>query len=154
MPEQPISRPAVDHAPRWLRLIREQCPLVDGDIEFISKVLARLAPREQEQAARRYVAVWQAAAKDEPQPHRKANAGRQAANQTLLPANSRPMATGSTRQPIATTEAPSLAAGVRMSWTIRVGGRHLVLAGTAYTREQVQQAAQVRWPNANVEVVE
>lgn len=138
----------------WLARIKQACPLVDGDTEFVGKVLARLAPMEQEQAARRYVAAWQAAAEGETQPSRKANAGRQAANQTLLPAHGRPMATGSTRQPIATTEAPSLPAGVRMSWTIRVGDKRLVLAGTAYTREQAQQAAQVRWPDADVEVVE
>lgn len=137
----------------WLEWIKQACPLVDGDVEFIGRVLARLAPREQEQAAHRYVAAWQAAAEAEAQPHRQANAGRQAANQTLLPANSRPMATGSTRQP-STTEAPSLPAGVRMAWTIRVGDKRLVLAGTPYTREQAQQAAQARWPDADVEVVE
>lgn len=138
----------------WLEWIKQACPLVDGDVEFIGKVLARLAPREQEQAAHRYVAAWQAAAEAEAQPHRQANAGRQAANQTLLPANSRPMATGSTRQPSTITEAPSLPAGVRMAWTIRVGDKRLVMTGTPYTREQAQQAAQARWPDADVEVVE
>ena len=138
----------------WLEWIKRECPVVDGDVEFIGKVLARLAPREQEQAAHRYVAAWQAAAKAEAQPQRQANAGRQAANQTLLPANSRPMATGSTRQPYTTTEAPRLPAGVRMVWTIRVGDKRLVLAGTPYTREQAQQAAKARWPDADVEVIE
>lgn len=138
----------------WLEWIKQACPLVDGDVEFIGKLLARLAPREQEQAAHRYVAAWKAAAEAEAQPHRQANAGRQAANKTLLPANSRPMATGSTRQPSTTTEAPSLPAGVRMAWTIRVGDKRLVMTGNPYTREQAQQAAKARWPDADVEVVE
>jgi hypothetical protein len=67
----------------WLEWIKQECPLVDGDVEFIGRVLARLDPREQEQAAHRYVAAWKAAAEAEAQAHRRANAGRRAANAML-----------------------------------------------------------------------
>ncbi|MEQ6918022.1 hypothetical protein [Halomonas aquatica] len=137
----------------WLAWIEQECPLVDGDVEFIDTALTRLEPREQ--AARRYVDVWQAAAEAEAEAHRKPNVGRQAANQTLLPASSRPMVTSSTRQPVTTTTTtPSLPAGVRMAWTIRVGDKRLMLAGRPYTREEAQQSVQARWPEADVEVVE
>ena len=63
------------------------------------------------------------------------------------------MATGTTRQPRATTPPPRLPEGVRMAWTIRVDGRRLTLAGAPYTREQAQRAAEARWPRADVEVL-
>jgi hypothetical protein len=148
------ERIKVQEPATWLDWIKAECSLVEDDSKFVCKALDLLSPGDQEQAAHRYVAAWQAAAQAEPQSHRKANAGRRAANQTLLPARNRPMAIGTQRQPITTTAAPSLPAGVKMAWTVRVGDKSLVLAGIPYTREQAQRAAQARWPGAEVEVVE
>ncbi|QOR40100.1 hypothetical protein HNO52_17430 [Billgrantia diversa] len=137
----------------WLDWVRAECSLGEGDTIFVGIALERLMLDEQEQAARRYVAAWRAAAEAEAQPHRKTNAGRRAANKTLLPAREHPMATSAVRQPVTATAPPRLSNGIRMAHRARVDDKRLVLAGVPYTRQQAQSAVEARWPGADVEVV-
>lgn len=78
-----VARPVVDHAPRWLRLIRERCPLLPEDESLLRRHLGRQSTGEVLALAERYAAAWHQAADDEPRPTATANAGRRAAN-TLL----------------------------------------------------------------------
>lgn len=80
---QPTSRPVVDHAPRWLRLIRERCPLLPEDEAHLRRHLGRLSPGEALALAERYAAAWHQAAVDEPRSTATNNAGRRAANTVL-----------------------------------------------------------------------
>ncbi|MFW3615530.1 hypothetical protein [Billgrantia antri] len=117
----------------WLDWIRAACSLGEDDTIFVSIALERLMLDEQEQAAHRYVAAWRAATEAEAQPHRKANAGRRAANRTLLPAREHVKATSAVRQPVTVTAPPRLPDGIRMAHRVRVGDKRLVLAGVPYT---------------------
>lgn len=68
----------------WLQWIAGQLPLLREDREYIWARLATLPPQAMEKTARRYVQTWTDAANTEPKSHRKENAGRCAANRTLL----------------------------------------------------------------------
>lgn len=82
-PKQATTRPVVDHAPRWLRLIRERCPLLPEDESHVRRHLGRLAPNDALALAERYAAVWEKAAQAEPRQAAKDNTGRRAANRML-----------------------------------------------------------------------
>ena len=82
-PAPTTMAPVVDHAPQWLRLIRENCPLVPEDETHLRRYLSSQAPNAAMRAAQRYVTTWHQAADAEPTPHRKDNAGRRHANQSL-----------------------------------------------------------------------
>lgn len=82
-PAQPTARPAVDHAPRWLRLIRERCPLLPEDEAHMRRHLGRLAPGDALARAERYAVAWEQAAQAEPRHAARDNAGRRAANTEL-----------------------------------------------------------------------
>ncbi|CAO1658839.1 hypothetical protein NYA30BAC_00323 [Halomonas sp. NYA30] len=77
------SAPVVDHAPQWLRLIRENCPLVPEDEKLLTRCLAMQPLREALEAAKQYVITWKHAASIEPREAARDNAGRRAANNKL-----------------------------------------------------------------------
>jgi|GEM_PF-874299 len=79
--------PVVDHCPRWLRYIRDHCPLVPEDETHLRRYLDSQAPDAAMQAAKRYVTTWQEAAKAEPRQTARDNAGRRAANNELRGGN-------------------------------------------------------------------
>lgn len=81
------SAPVVDHAPQWLRLIRDYCPLAPEDERLLNGSLAMRAPHEALETAKRYVATWQHAANAEPREAARDNAGRRAANNELRGGN-------------------------------------------------------------------
>ncbi|MCL7939158.1 hypothetical protein M8009_02405 [Halomonas sp. ATCH28] len=68
----------------WLEWVAAQVPLIPDDRRYVWSRLATMPPQAMEKAARRYVQTWTDVAGDEPKPHRKDNAGRRAANRTLL----------------------------------------------------------------------
>ena len=68
----------------WLEWIAGQVRLVPEDRTYIWSRLITLPPGGAESVARRYVALWQRAADSETKSHRQENAGRKAANQSLL----------------------------------------------------------------------
>lgn len=84
--EAPEVAPEPETASRveWLGWITAQVPLIRDDREYVWSRLATLPAHAMERAARRYVQTWTEAADAEPKPHRKENAGRRAANRTLL----------------------------------------------------------------------
>lgn len=77
------SAPVVDHAPQWLRLIRDNCPLAPEDERLLNGSLAMRAPNEALEAAKRYVITWKHAASTESREAARDNAGRRAANNEL-----------------------------------------------------------------------
>lgn len=79
--------PVVDHAPQWLRLIRDNCPLAPEDERLLSGSLAMRAPNEALEAAKQYVITWKHAASIEPREAARDNAGRRAANNELRGGN-------------------------------------------------------------------
>lgn len=81
--EAPVSAPVVEHAPRWLRLVREHCAVLPEDERLISKVANSRTPQQALQIAQRYITTWQRAAEQEPVSHKRDNAGRRAANREL-----------------------------------------------------------------------
>ena len=83
IPQAITAAPVVDHAPRWLRLIRENCTLVPEDERLLNRCLGMRPPRDAMQAAQRYVTTWQQAADAEPREAARDNAGRRAANNEL-----------------------------------------------------------------------
>lgn len=87
IPQATISAPVVDHAPRWLRLIRENCPLVPEDEKLLTRCLAMTPSREALEAAKQYVITWKHAASIEPRQAAQDNAGRRAANNELRGGN-------------------------------------------------------------------
>lgn len=48
---------------------------------------------------------------------------------------------------------PMMPKGVKLAWRIRVGDKRMTMAGIPYTREQARRAAQSRWPDKDVEVL-
>lgn len=87
MTQTALSAPVVDHAPQWLRLIRDYCPLAPEDERLLNGSLAMRAPHEALETAKRYVATWQHAANAEPREAARDNAGRRAANNELRGGN-------------------------------------------------------------------
>ncbi|CAO1664348.1 hypothetical protein NYA30BAC_02274 [Halomonas sp. NYA30] len=81
--EEPQSAPVVEHAPRWLRTVRENCPVLPEDERLLSQVIGRMTSTEAMKAATGYVNTWRHAAEQEPVSHKRDNAGRRAANQQL-----------------------------------------------------------------------
>lgn len=77
------SAPVIEHAPRWLRLVREHCAVLPEDERLISKVANSRTPQQALQIVQRYIATWQHAAAQEPVSHKRDNAGRRAANREL-----------------------------------------------------------------------
>ncbi|RUR27317.1 hypothetical protein ELY33_15565 [Vreelandella andesensis] len=73
----------VDHAPQWLRLIRQHCALVPEDERLLTRCLGMRPARDALQAAQRYVTTWQQAASAEPREAARDNSGRRAANNEL-----------------------------------------------------------------------
>ena len=68
----------------WLEWIASEVRLVPEDHTYVWSRLATLPPDGAEAAARRYVDLWRRAAESEPKSHCKENAGRKAANLSLL----------------------------------------------------------------------
>ncbi|MEQ6917030.1 hypothetical protein [Halomonas aquatica] len=66
-----------------LEWITARCSLETGDTSYLAKHLMLMSQPAMASAAERYVATWQAAAEGEPALHRRANAGRRAANAFL-----------------------------------------------------------------------
>lgn len=60
------AAPVADHAPRWLRLIRENFPLVPEDEKLLTRCLAMRPSREALEAAKQYVITWKQAVSIEP----------------------------------------------------------------------------------------
>ncbi|HDZ49287.1 hypothetical protein LCGC14_0185190 [marine sediment metagenome] len=87
IPQATTSAPVVDHAPRWLRLIRENCPLVPEDEKLLTRCLAMRPSREALEAAKQYVITWKHAASIEARQAARDNAGRRAANNELRGGN-------------------------------------------------------------------
>ncbi|NVF13761.1 hypothetical protein [Vreelandella maris] len=81
--EAPVSAPVVEHAPRWLRLVREHCAVLPEDERLISNVANSRTPQQALQIAQQYITTWQHAAEQEPVSHKRDNAGRRAANREL-----------------------------------------------------------------------
>ncbi len=76
----PVASPL---EPPWLAYVAHRCELVPDDRRYLLHHLAARPEAEAEKLARRYVETWAAAADAEPQAHRRANAGRRAANAML-----------------------------------------------------------------------
>ena len=87
IPQAITAAPVVDHAPRWLRLIRENCPLVPEDEKLLTRCLAMKPSREAIEAAKQYVITWKHAASIEHRQAAQDNAGRRAANNELRGGN-------------------------------------------------------------------
>lgn len=81
--EASVSAPIIEHAPRWLRLVREHCAVLPEDERLISKAASSRTPQQALLIAQRYITTWQQAAEHEPASHKRDNAGRRAANQEL-----------------------------------------------------------------------
>lgn len=67
----------------WLAHIARHCELAPDDRRYLLHHLAGRSDAEAMRLAHRYVETWAAAADAEPQAHRRANAGRRAANAML-----------------------------------------------------------------------
>lgn len=63
--------------------ITARCDLARDDRRFLGQQLLSMSMAKMIEATERYIATWMAAAQAEPAPHRKANAGRFAANRDL-----------------------------------------------------------------------
>lgn len=87
IPQATTTARVVDHAPQWLRLIRQHCALVPEDERLLTRCLGMRPPREALQAAQRYVTTWQQAADAELREAARDNAGRRAANNELRGGN-------------------------------------------------------------------
>lgn len=81
--EVPVSAPVVEHAPRWLRLVREHCAVLPEDERLLNKMVGNRPPQYALQTVQRYITTWQHAAEQEPVSHKRDNAGRRAANREL-----------------------------------------------------------------------
>lgn len=87
-PEPPApteaQAPAESHVETaWLSYIKRHCELALDDRRYLLHHLATRPEAEAMQLARRYVEAWAAGAAAESQAHRRANAGRRAANAML-----------------------------------------------------------------------
>ncbi len=80
----PVPDPETMGRREWLEWIAALVPLLRDDREYVWARLATLPPQAIERVAKRYVRTWVEAAEAEPKPHRRENAGRRAANMTLL----------------------------------------------------------------------
>lgn len=80
-PVAPVAN--VEPLTPWLAHIDRHCELAADDRRYLVVRLSGLAPDEAMRLAHRYVEAWVSGATAEPGPHRKANAGRRAANDFL-----------------------------------------------------------------------
>jgi hypothetical protein len=87
IPQATTTARVVDHAPQWLRLIRQHCAVVPEDERLLNRCLGMRPPRDALQAAKHYVTTWQQAVSAEPREAARDNAGRRAANNELLGGN-------------------------------------------------------------------
>lgn len=150
-PKEPVSN--VEHMAPWLALIAQHCALVPDDHRYLIHHLSGLPDAQAMRKARRYAQAWLRAADGEPRNHRKENAGRRAANASLVPHRAVTMATTAHRPHQQHHGAPEpLPAGVRMSWTLSVDGRRLAIAGRPMTEDEALASARSRWPLSDVEV--
>ncbi|MEC8918508.1 MAG: hypothetical protein VX796_12960 [Pseudomonadota bacterium] len=78
------SRGPIGDRMQWIDWIADRCALLTEDRTFICRRMRTLPPRAAERTARRYVATWHAAAEAEASPVKQDNAGRAAANRSLL----------------------------------------------------------------------
>lgn len=83
IPQATTTARVVDHAPQWLRLIRQHCALVPEDERLLTRFLGSKEPRDALKVAQRYVTTWQQAANAEPREAARDNVGRRAANNEL-----------------------------------------------------------------------
>ncbi|KAA0017144.1 hypothetical protein F0A16_14155 [Salinicola corii] len=77
-------RETIGNREPWIDWIAGRCPLLAEDRTFICRRMRTLPPRAAERTARRYVAIWHSAVEVEPSPVKQENAGRAAANRSLL----------------------------------------------------------------------
>ncbi|MCE8053174.1 hypothetical protein HOP61_17930 [Halomonas daqingensis] len=69
----------------WVSWVASRCPINADDRRYLGDLLRLLPDRRRATAACWYSRAWLQAADAEPLPHRRENAGRQAANTTLRP---------------------------------------------------------------------
>lgn len=151
-PEEPVSN--VEHMAPWLALIAQHCALVPDDHRYLIHHLSGLPDAQAMQKAQRYAQAWLRAADGEPRNHRKENAGRRAANASLVPHRAVSMAKTAYRPQQQHNGTPEpLPAGVRMSWTLLVDGKRLAIAGRPMTEDEALASARSRWPLSDVEVL-
>ena len=86
-PEPPAPVANVEPLAPWLAHIDRHCELVADDRRYLLHHLSGRPQAEAMRLAHRYVEAWTAGAGAEPQAHRRANAGRRAANTMLRGAN-------------------------------------------------------------------
>lgn len=77
-------RETIGNREPWIDWIADRCTLLAEDRTFICRRMRTLPPKAAERTARRYVATWHTAAEAEPSPVKQENAGRAAANRSLL----------------------------------------------------------------------
>ena len=80
------SAPPPDHAgvSSWLNWIAGQLPLLPSDKKYVHSKLSGLPRTAISKTAKRYVQIWLKHAGAEEKGHQKQNAGRTAANRSLL----------------------------------------------------------------------
>lgn len=149
-----VGDPPPETLDDWLTWIEVRCPINADDRRHLAGRLKWLAPTKLATTCRWYAQAWAKAAADEPERRRKENAGRRAANASLLPPRVATLAKATHHPRQQHSGAPEpLPAGVRMSWTLRVDGRRLAIAGGPMTEEEVLASAHARWLGAPVEVL-
>ncbi|MDZ7852331.1 MAG: hypothetical protein U5L98_06695 [Halomonas sp.] len=138
----------------WLTWIEARCSINADDRRHLADHLKWLSPAKLATTCRWYVQAWAKAAAAETEVRRQENAGRRAANASLVTprATTLTKATHCPRQQQNGAPEP-LPAGVRMSWTLRVDGKRLAIAGRPMTQEEALASARARWPGADVEVL-
>lgn len=131
--------------------IRDACPLLPADLEYVCRRLAVIGTGRAPTAALWYINAWTKAAEAEPVEHKKDNAGRRAANAVLSRRGAVPLPE-ITPKPQRQLRSPKLLKdGQRMAWTVVLGNKRLTMAGVAMSYQQALEAAQARWPGAEVE---
>ncbi len=82
-PIEALAAASSDVEPPWMTYVARHCELVPDDWCYLLHRLTGRPAVEADKLARQYVEAWAAAAYAEPQAHRRANAGRRAANAML-----------------------------------------------------------------------
>jgi hypothetical protein len=138
----------------WLTWIEARCPINADDRQHLADRLKWLAPAKLATTCRWYAQAWAKAAAAEPEAHRQENAGRKSANASLVAPRAATLAKAIHYPHQQQSSAPEpLPAGVRMSWTLRVDGKRLAIAGRPMTQKEALVSARARWPGADVEVL-
>ncbi|MFC2993179.1 hypothetical protein [Halomonas tibetensis] len=139
----------------WLAWIEARCPINADDRHYLTDRLKWLAPAKLATTSSWYAQTWAKATATEPEAQRQENACRRAANASLLTPKVSTLVKAAHQPRQYQSGAPEpLPAGVRMSWTLRVDGKRLAIAGRPMTQEEALASAYARWPGADVDVIE